>query len=78
MALDQGLLRLLACPADKQPLFYIEDEDTLYNPRLRLRYKIRNDIAILLNDEAESADDQEHDRLSARISGENIAATGPR
>ncbi len=35
MALDAQLLEILACPDDKGPLLYFEDEDTLYNPRLQ-------------------------------------------
>ena len=35
MALDPQLLEILACPEDKGPLLYFEDEDALYNPRLQ-------------------------------------------
>ena len=35
MTLDASLLAILACPDDKGPLFYIESEQVLYNPRLR-------------------------------------------
>jgi len=34
MALDPKLLEILACPEDKGPLLYFEDEQALYNPRL--------------------------------------------
>ena len=30
MAIDPALLRILACPEDKGPLFYVEDEGFLY------------------------------------------------
>ena len=40
MALDPQLLEILACPEDKGPLLYFEDEDSLYNPRLKRRYEI--------------------------------------
>ena len=36
--------RVLACPEDKGPLLYFDDEDALYNPRLQRRYAIRDDI----------------------------------
>jgi uncharacterized protein YbaR (Trm112 family) len=65
MALDPTLLDVLACPDDKGPLLYIEAEDSLYNPRLKRRYAIRDDIPIMLVDEAESVDDAEHDRIMA-------------
>ena len=41
MALDPQLLEILACPEDKGPLLYFADEDALYNPRLKRRYRVR-------------------------------------
>ncbi len=64
MALDPQLLEILACPDDKGPLLYFEDEDSLYNPRLKRRYAIKDDIPIMLIDEAETVDDAEHERLA--------------
>ena len=52
MALDQRLLDILACPQDKGPLYYLADEAALYNPRLHLRYEVRDDIPVMLIDEA--------------------------
>ncbi len=53
MALDPQLLEILACPEDKGPLLYFDDEDALYNPRLKRRYEIRDDIPMMLIDEAD-------------------------
>ncbi len=75
MALDPQLLEILACPDDKGPLLYFEAEDTLYNPRLKRRYAIRDDIPIMLVDEAETVSDSEHDRLLAKAAAEGIAPT---
>ena len=75
MALDPQLLEILACPKDKGPLYYLADEDALYNPRLRLRYAIRDDIPIMLIDEAETLDDPEHERLMAKVASEGIKPT---
>lgn len=75
MALDPQLLEILACPEDKGPLLYFEDEDVLYNPRLRRRYRIDDGIPVMLIDEAEAADDAEHDRLVARAEAEGITPT---
>jgi uncharacterized protein len=75
MALDPQLLEILACPEDKGPLLYFADEDTLYNPRLKRRYSIREDIPIMLIDEAETVDDAEHDRLLAKADAEGIKPT---
>ena len=75
MALDPQLLEILACPDDKGPLLYFEDDDSLYNPRLHRRYSIRDDIPIMLIDEAETVDDQEHDRLLAKAEAQGISPT---
>jgi uncharacterized protein YbaR (Trm112 family) len=75
VGLDPQLLAILACPEDKGPLLYFESEDSLYNPRLRRRYSIRDDIPIMLIDEAETVDDAEHDRLLAKAASEGIKPT---
>ncbi len=75
MALDPKLLEILACPEDKGPLLYLADEDSLYNPRLRRRYTIRDDIPIMLVDEAETVDDAEHQRIVTKARSEGIAPT---
>ena len=75
MPLDPVLLEILACPEDKGPLLYFESEDALYNPRLRRRYAIKDDIPVMLIDEAETVDEAEHDRLLAKAEAEGIEPT---
>lgn len=75
MALDPKLLEILACPEDKGPLLYFPDEQCLYNPRLKRRYAVSDDIPIMLVDEAETVDDAEDARLRARAEAEGIAPT---
>ena len=75
VTLESFLLEILACPEDKGPLYYLEDEDTLYNPRLTRRYRIDDDIPILLIDEAETVLDGEHARIMGRIETESIPPT---
>ena len=75
MALDPMLLEILACPEDKGPLYYLADENTLYNPRLTRRYHIRDDIPVMLIDEAETVSDDEHARLTAKAEAEGIRPT---
>lgn len=75
MRLDSRLLEVLACPADKGPLLYFDDEDGLYNPRLRLRYQIDDGIPVMLIDEAEKIGDAEHERLLGKARAEGIKAT---
>jgi uncharacterized protein YbaR (Trm112 family) len=66
MALEKALLDILACPVDKGRLLYFDDEMMLYNPRLRRRYRITNDIPVMLAHHAETVTDDEHSRLLQR------------
>lgn len=75
MTLDPLLLEILACPEDKGPLYYFEDEQCLYNPRLRRRYRIEDDIPVMLVEEAETVSESEGERLMARVASEAIRAT---
>jgi uncharacterized protein YbaR (Trm112 family) len=75
MALDPQLLEILACPDDKGPLLYFADEEALYNPRLQRRYAIKDDIPIMLIDEAETVADPEHARLLAKAEAQGIRPT---
>jgi uncharacterized protein YbaR (Trm112 family) len=75
MTLDVRLLEILACPQDKGPLLYFADEQTLYNPRLHRRYAVRDDIPIMLIDEAESVDDAEHARLLEKADSDGVRPT---
>ena len=75
MALDPLLLDILACPEDRGPLYYFEDEDSLYNPRLHRRYAIRDGIPIMLIDEAETVSDADHERLMAKVSAAGLKPT---
>ena len=75
MALDTKLLEILADPDDKGPLLYFEGESALYNPRSQRRYRIEDDIPIMLIDEAETIDDVEHQRLLDLASANGIEPT---
>ena len=52
MTLDPKLLEVLACPKDKGPLVYLENDNLLVNERLGLAYRIDDGIPVLLIDEA--------------------------
>jgi uncharacterized protein YbaR (Trm112 family) len=75
MALDPKLLEILACPKDKGPLLYFPDEESLYNPRLKLRFHITNNIPNMLIDEADTVDDAEDQRLQAKAKADGIRPT---
>ncbi|OBH93894.1 Trm112 family protein [Mycobacterium sp. E2733] len=65
---DDSLLEILVCPADRGPLLLVDSDDgeLLYNPRLRRAYRIEDGIPVLLIDEARDVDDDEHARLMAQ------------
>ena len=65
MSLDPLLLDVLACPIDKEPLLWFEDEDVLYNPRLKKSYAVVDDVPVLLVDEAADVGEAEHERTAA-------------
>jgi uncharacterized protein YbaR (Trm112 family) len=75
MALDTNLLEILACPEDKGPLLYFEDEQVLFNPRLARTYRIDDDIPVMLIDEATQVDDAEAARLAAKAASDGIDPT---
>ena len=75
MSLDPRLLEILACPQDKGPLYYLDDENALYNPRLKLRYDVRDGIPIMLIDEAVTVPSDEHDRIMRKIEADGLAPT---
>jgi uncharacterized protein YbaR (Trm112 family) len=71
--IDDFLLSILVCPADRGPLMLVENgpDDNgvqlLYNPRLRRAYRIDDGIPVLLIDEARDVvDDDEHARFMAQ------------
>ncbi len=52
--LDQKLLDILACPKCKGDLEYDREDNKLTCHHCRLKYDIKDDIPIMLIDEAES------------------------
>ncbi len=52
MSLSPQLLSILVCPKCKGELEYREGESTLVCKSCRLRYPVRDDIPIMLIDEA--------------------------
>jgi uncharacterized protein len=77
MPLDPLLLDVLACPLDKGPLLWFEDEDVLYNPRLRKSYRVVDGVPVLLVEEGADVGDAEHERLSTKAERDGVRATGP-
>lgn len=67
MPLDPRLLAVLACPQDKGPLYYLGDDNGLYNPRLKCKYLVREGIPVMLVDEAQPVAAADVERLDAKI-----------
>lgn len=62
--LDDKLLKILVCPADRGPLVLVDER--LYNPRLHKAYRIEDGIPVLLVDESVDVGPEEHERLMAQ------------
>ena len=57
MGISKELLEILACPQCKSEVHLNPTEDGLICRRCRLLYEIRDDIPIMLIDEAKKLDD---------------------
>jgi hypothetical protein len=57
MAIDKELLEILACPKCKGDLNLTKEGDGLVCESCRLKYEIRDDIPVMLIDEAVPLDD---------------------
>ncbi len=81
MALDARLLEILACPDEKGPLYYFEpaasgtDGGFLLCPACRRRYEVRDDIPVMLIDEATVLPPEEAEALVARAKEQGISPT---
>ena len=56
--ISQELLDILACPQCKGPVHLNDAKDGLICERCRLQYEIREDIPIMLIDEARKLDEK--------------------
>ncbi len=57
--LDKRLLDILVCPVTKGPLIYDKDKAELISVAARLAYPIRDDIPVMLEEEARQISDEE-------------------
>lgn len=61
--IDKKLLDILACPICKSPLRYDKDKQELICRADRLAFPIRDDIPVMLEDEARELSSEETDAL---------------
>ena len=57
--MDTRLLELLVCPVTKGPLEYDRDKQELISRSARLAYPVRDDIPVLLEEQARVLTDEE-------------------
>jgi len=58
---DPKLLEILVCPVTKGPLVYDKQKQELISKSARLAYPIRNDIPVMLEDEARRLEPSEYE-----------------
>ena len=75
MAVDPALLEILACPSCKTPVALTPDGSGLKCQTCHRVYPIKDDIPVMLIDEAVAADDAEDARLTAKAASEGIKPT---
>ncbi|OGI43124.1 MAG: tetraacyldisaccharide 4'-kinase [Candidatus Muproteobacteria bacterium RBG_16_65_31] len=61
--MDKKLLEILVCPACKGPLVYDKKKSELVCRADRLAYPIRDDIPVMLEDEARRVPQEELEKL---------------
>nr|WP_174626481.1 Trm112 family protein [Candidatus Methylobacter favarea] len=61
--MDKNLLNILACPLCKSPLIYDKAKQELICRADRLAFAIRDDIPVMLEDEARKLSNDEVDAL---------------
>lgn len=63
--MDMQLLDILVCPVTKGPLKYDKDKQELISTSARLAYPIRDDIPVMLEDEAREISEDEYEKFKA-------------
>ncbi|WP_328988122.1 Trm112 family protein [Thiorhodovibrio winogradskyi] len=61
--MDKRLLEILVCPVTKGPLVLDKDKSELISISGRLAYPIRDDIPVMLEDEARHLSEEETEKL---------------
>jgi len=63
--MDKKILDILVCPVTKGPLLYDKEKQELISKSARLAYPIRDDIPIMLEDEARIISEEELENLNS-------------
>jgi uncharacterized protein len=62
--MDPKLLEILVCPVTKGPLIYDKSKQELISKSARLAYPIRDDMPVMLEEEARKLTPEEAEALS--------------
>ena len=63
--MDKKLLEILVCPVTKGALIYDKDKQELISKAARLAYPIRDDVPVMLEEEARALTQEELEQLAA-------------
>ena len=61
--IDKKLLEILVCPVTKGPLIYDKENQELISKSARLAYPVRDDIPIMLEEEARQISEEELEKF---------------
>lgn len=64
LTMDPKLLEILVCPVTKGPLTYDKAKQELISKSARLAYPVRDDIPVMLEDEARKLTPEEVESLT--------------
>ena len=64
--MDRKLLDILACPVTKGPLIYDAEKQELISTSARLSYPIKDDIPVMLEEEARQLTDEEYEHYKKK------------
>lgn len=62
--MDKKLLEIMACPVTKGPLIYNKEKQELISKSARLAYPIRDNIPVMLEEEARTLTQEEVEQLA--------------
>ena len=62
--MDKKLLEIIVCPVTKGPLIYDKENQELISKSARLAYPIRNNIPIMLEEEARQISEEEMEKFT--------------
>jgi uncharacterized protein YbaR (Trm112 family) len=62
--MDKKLLEIIVCPVTKGPLIYDKENQELISKSARLAYPVRNNIPIMLEEEARQISEEEMEKFN--------------